>query len=287
MSLDHKITILDLREKKLSSHRITMLAAYDCPTASIIDRAGIDLILVGDSVAMVLLGREHTVSVTMEEMLHHCRAVAQGARHSLLIGDMPFLSYQADIGEAIHNAGRFLKEGGMDAVKLEGGLEISRTVKAIVDVGIPVMGHIGLTPQTISMLGGYRVQGKDLATAKALVDDALALEDAGAFSLLIEAVPGPVAGLITERLTIPTIGVGSGPSCDGQSLVFYDLIGFLDRPLPKFVKQFATVRSAILDAVKTYAEEVGAGAFPGPEHTYRIDDTVLEALTKELNKNVG
>jgi 3-methyl-2-oxobutanoate hydroxymethyltransferase len=278
------ITILDLQNKKEKHEPITMLTAYDYPTGLLVDQAGIDIILVGDSLAMVVLGRENTVSVTMDEMLHHCKAVALGAKYPLLVGDMPFLSYQVDVKEAIRNAGRFLKEGGMDVVKLEGGRDMAPTVKAIVNAGIPVMGHIGLTPQSISKLGGYRVQGKDVATARALIDDALALEEAGAFSLILEAIPSPVAKLITERVTIPTIGIGAGPDCDGQVLVIHDLIGLFDRFVPKFVKQYASIRPDIVEALKTYRDEVIAGTFPGPEHGYSMSDEALQALLKEVGE---
>jgi 3-methyl-2-oxobutanoate hydroxymethyltransferase len=279
-----KVTILDLKNKKEKGEPITMLTAYDYPTGLLVDRAGIDIILVGDSLAMVVLGHENTVAVTMDEMLHHCKAVARGAKNPLLVGDMPFMSYQVDVKEAVRNAGRFLKEGGMDVIKLEGGCDMAPTVKAIVDAGIPVMGHIGLTPQTVSKLGGYRVQGKDVATAKALIDDAVALEDAGAFSLIVEAIPGPVAKLITERVGIPTIGIGAGPDCNGQVLVIHDLIGLFDRFVPKFVKQYANIFPTIIEALESYRDEVIAGAFPGPEHGYSMSEETLQALLEELGK---
>jgi len=279
-----KVTILSLKNKKEKGEPITMLTAYDYPTGLLVDQAGIDIILVGDSLAMVVLGHENTVAVTMDEMLHHCKAVTRGAKYPLLVGDMPFMSYQVDVKEAIRNAGRFLKEGGMDVVKLEGGRDMAPTVKGIVDAGIPVMGHIGLTPQTISKLGGYRVQGKDVATAKALIDDGLALEDAGAFSLILEAIPGPVASLITERVSIPTIGIGAGPDCDGQVLVIHDLIGLFDRFVPKFVKQYANVFPTIVEALESYRDEVIAGTFPGPEHGYSVSDEALQMLLKELDE---
>jgi 3-methyl-2-oxobutanoate hydroxymethyltransferase len=249
-----------------------------------VDRAGIDIILVGDSLAMVVLGHENTVAVTMDEMIHHCKAVARGAVNPLLVGDMPFMSYQVDVKEAVRNAGRFLKEGGMDVIKLEGGRDVAPTVKAIVDAGIPVMGHIGLTPQTISKLGGYRVQGKDVATGLALIEDALALEAAGAFGLILEAIPGPVAKLITERVAIPTIGIGAGPDCDGQVLVTHDLIGLYDRSAPKFVKQYAQTIPIIIEAMEAYRDEVVAGTFPGPEHGYSMSDEVLQALLDALGE---
>jgi 3-methyl-2-oxobutanoate hydroxymethyltransferase len=279
-----KITILDLKSKKERGEPITMLTAYDYPTALLVDQAGMDIILVGDSLAMVVLGHENTVAVTMDEMLHHCKAVARGAKHPLLVGDMPFLSYQVDVKEAIRNAGRFLKEGGMDVVKLEGGRDMTPTVKAVVDAGIPVMGHIGLTPQSISKLGGYRVQGKDIATAQALIDDALALEDAGAFSVILEAIPNPVAKLITERIGIPTIGIGAGPDCDGQVLVVHDIIGFVDRSVPKFVKQYANILPIIVEACTKYRDDVIAGTFPDPKHSYSISDEALQALLKKLGE---
>ncbi|MBL7064230.1 MAG: 3-methyl-2-oxobutanoate hydroxymethyltransferase [Anaerolineae bacterium] len=279
-----KVTTLSLKNKKERGEPITMLTAYDYPTGLLVDQAGIDIVLVGDSLAMVVLGHENTVAVTMDEMLHHCKAVARGAKNPLLVGDMPFMSYQVDEKEAVRNAGRFLKEGGMDVIKLEGGCDMAPTVKSIVDAGIPVMGHIGLTPQTISKLGGYRVQGKNVATAKALIDDALALEEAGAFSLILEAIPGPVARLITERVNIPTIGIGAGPDCDGQVLVIHDLIGLFDRFVPKFVKQYASVFSTIAEALTSYRDEVVAGTFPGPEHGYGMSDEALQALLKELGE---
>ena len=279
-----KVTILNLKSKKEKGELITMLTAYDYPTGLMVDQAGIDIILVGDSLAMVVLGRESTVSVTMDEMLHHCKAVARGAQNPLLVGDMPFMSYQVDVKEAVRNAGRFLKEGRMDVIKLEGGRDMASTVKAIVDAGIPVMGHIGLTPQTISKLGGYRVQGKDVATAKALIDDAVALEEAGAFSIILEAIPGPVSKLITERVGIPTIGIGAGPDCDGQVLVTHDMIGLFDKFVPKFVKQYAQIFPAIIEALETYRDEVISGAFPGPEHGYSMSDEALQALLDEFGE---
>lgn len=277
-----KVTILDLQEKKQRGEPITMLTAYDYPTALLVDRAGIDIILVGDSLAMVVLGHENTVAVTMEEMLHHCKAVARGAKYPLLVGDMPFLSYQVDRREAVRNAGRFLKEGGMDVVKLEGGQEMADTVKAIVDAGIPVMGHIGLTPQSISKLGGFRVQGKSVEAAKKLLADAQALEEAGAFSIILEAVPDRLAQLITERVKIPTIGIGAGPHCDGQVLVIHDLIGLFDRFTPKFVKRYANIFPILTQALEQYREEVLSGVFPGREHSFTMPDEIYEALLREL-----
>jgi len=279
-----KVTILDLHDKKKRGERITMLTAYDYPTGLLVDRAGIDIILVGDSLAMVVLGHENTVSVTMDEMLHHCRAVARGARYALLVGDMPFMSYQVTPVQAVENAGRFLKEGHMDVIKLEGGRDVVPTVKAIVAAGIPVMGHIGLTPQTISRLGGFKVQGKSVAAARALIDDALALEDAGCFSLILEAIPDRVAELITQRVQIPTIGIGAGVHCDGQVLVLHDMIGLFDRFTPKFVRRYANIFPELMVALQEYKEDVEQGRFPAPEHGFTIKDDVYQALLAELNK---
>lgn len=276
--MPNKVSILDLQNKKAQHQRITMVTAYDCPTAALVDKAGIDVILVGDSLAMIVLGLPNTVTVTMEEMLHHCRAVARGAQRALLVGDMPFMSYHADVQEAIRNAGRFLKEGGMDVVKLEGGAKMAPVAKAIVDVGIPVMGHIGLTPQTISMLGGLRVQGKDAAAAQQLIDDALALQQAGCFALVLEAVPDRLAKRITEQLSIPTIGIGAGPDCDGQVLITQDIVGAFERVVPKFVKKYADTYTPMLAALQQFKAEVEAGVFPGPEHCLGISDEALERL---------
>lgn len=273
-----KVTIQELQTRKEKGERFTMVTAYDYPTAVIVDKAGIDVILVGDSLAMVVLGLPNTVSVTMEEMLHHCRAVARGAQHPMLVGDMPFMSYQVDIKEAVRNAGRFLKEGNMDVVKLEGGITMAPVVKAIVDAGIPVMGHIGLTPQTISKLGGFKVQGKDAAAAQQLIDDALALQEAGCFSIVLEAIPDRLAKLITEKLTIPTIGIGAGPDCDGQVLVTHDMVGLFDRFTPKFVKRYINIHEQMVEALRQYKAEVEAGSFPGPEHCFTIKDEILERL---------
>ncbi len=267
-----KVSILDVQAKKDEGRPITMLTAYDYPSALLADGAGIDVILVGDSLGMVVLGMESTVPVTMDEMIHHCRAVARGARQALLVGDMPFMSYQADVAEAVRNAGRFMKEGLMDTVKLEGGREVTPVIRAITAAGIPVMGHIGLTPQSASKLGGYRVQGKTAADALRLLEDALALEEAGCYAIVLEAVPAAVAGAMAERLRIPIIGIGAGPACDGQVLVFHDLVGLFDRFTPKFVRQYADAGNIIRAAIQSYAQDVEAGTFPAPEHTFSIGD---------------
>ncbi|MFQ5945020.1 MAG: 3-methyl-2-oxobutanoate hydroxymethyltransferase, partial [Anaerolineae bacterium] len=227
------VTIRDLQNKKREGIPITMLTAYDYPTALVVDRAGIDVILVGDSLAMVVLGHETTLPVTMDEMLHHSRAVRRGAQRALLVGDLPFLSYQTGPAEAVRSAGRFLKEGGMAAAKLEGGREATPQIRAIVDAGIPVMGHLGLTPQSIHKLGGYRVQGKTKEAAERMLEDASLLEEAGCFSIVLEAIPAPIAAEITESVSVPTIGIGAGVSCDGQVLVLHDLLGMFDRFTPK------------------------------------------------------
>lgn len=270
-----KVTIQELQAKKDRGEPVTMLTAYDYAGAALVDAAGIDSILVGDSLAMVVLGLESTVSVTMEEMLHHCRAVARGAQYAFLVGDMPFMSYQASAEEAVRNAGRFLKEAGMEAVKLEGGHAVTDTVRAISRVGIPVMGHIGLTPQTLSALGGYRVQGKTATAAYELVQDALALEEAGCFSIVLEAIPAPISAAISKRLTIPTIGIGAGRGCDGQVLVFHDMLGLFSRFQPRFVKQYVDAGRHIANAFETFREEVVAGLFPAEEHAYEISDQAV------------
>src|SRR5512143_670792 len=238
-----KVTTLALRRKKERREIITMLTAYDYPTALAIDQAGMDSILVGDSLGMVVLGYANTLPVTMEDMLHHCRAVARGAQSALLIGDMPFLSYQVSVTEAVRNAGRFLQEAGMDAVKLEGGRERLEAIRAIQSAGIPVMGHIGLTPQSVNQLGGFRAQGKSALAAKRLLEDALLLEEAGCFGIVLESVPARLAQLISQRISIPTIGIGAGVGCDGQVLVGHDILGLFDRFTPKFVKKYADLHA--------------------------------------------
>jgi 3-methyl-2-oxobutanoate hydroxymethyltransferase len=277
-----KVTTLTFRQKKERGEPITMLTAYDYPTALAMDKAGIDSILVGDSLAMVVLGYENTLPVTMEEMLHHCRAVARGAKAALLIGDMPFMSYQVSAEEALRNAGRFLQQGGMDAVKLEGGRERADAVRAIVGAGIPVMGHLGLTPQSVHQLGGFRAQGKTALTAKRLVEDALLLEEAGCFSIVLEAVPARLAELISKKLSIPTIGIGAGIGCDGQVLVTHDLLGLFDRFTPKFVKKYANFHAEMNRAFIDYIEDVETKRFPAQEHSVEMDDREWEALLNEL-----
>ncbi len=275
-----KITPVDIQTMKKEGKKITMLTAYDYPVALLEDRAGIDIILVGDSLAMTVLGYENTLPVTMDEMIHHTKAVVRGAKHAMIIGDMPFMSYNASEREAIINAGRFMKEGGADAIKLEGGASVKDVVRAIVKGGIPVMGHIGLTPQTISMLGGFKVQGKDAKGAQKIIDDALSLEEAGAFSVLLEAVPAPITKMVTERLNVPTIGIGAGVHCDGQVLVVHDLLGLFDRFTPKFAKRYVNLSELILKAFESYREEVLKEVFPTDQHSFHMDE-------KELSKVKG
>lgn len=277
-----KVTTLTFRQKKERGEPISMLTAYDYPTALAMDQAGIDSILVGDSLAMVVLGYENTLPVTMDEMLHHARAVARGAKSALLVGDMPFMSYQVSVEDAVRNAGRFLKEAGMDAVKLEGGHERADAVRAITSAGIPVMGHIGLTPQSIHQLGGFRAQGKTARAAKRLLEDALILEEAGCFSLVLESVPARLARLISERLSIPTIGIGAGAGCDGQVLVAHDLLGLFDRFTPKFVKQYANLNGEMTRAFNEYIVDVQSRAFPAAEHTVEMVNEEWDSLLKEL-----
>ena len=270
-----KITPVDIQAMKREGKRIAMLTAYDYPTALLEDRAGIEIILVGDSLAMTVLGYENTLPVTMDAMIHHTQAVTRGAKYALVIGDMPFMSYNTSERDAILSAGRFMKEGGADAVKLEGGASVKETVRAIVRAGIPVMGHIGLTPQTISMLGGFKVQGKDAQGAQKIIDDALSLEDAGAFSVLLEAVPAPIAKKVTERLNVPTIGIGAGVHCDGQVLVVHDVLGLFDRFTPKFAKRYVNLSELMLKAFDSYREEVTKGTFPTDQHSFHIDEKEL------------
>ncbi|HEY5730907.1 MAG TPA: 3-methyl-2-oxobutanoate hydroxymethyltransferase [Anaerolineales bacterium] len=277
-----KVTTLTYRQKKERGEIITMLTAYDYPTAMSMDKAGVDSILVGDSLGMVVLGYENTLPVTMEEMLHHCRAVSRGAKTALLVGDMPFMSYQVSTQEALRNAGRFLQEGGMDAVKLEGGRERADAIRAITGAGIPVMGHIGLTPQSVHQLGGFRAQGKSALTAKRLIEDALILEEAGCFSIVLEAVPARLAELISKKLSIPTIGIGAGAGCDGQVLVTHDLLGLFDRFTPKFVKKYANFHNEMQKAFADYIEDVETKRFPAAEHSIEMSDEEWEMLLKGI-----
>ncbi len=264
-----KITILDIYKKKAEGKKITMLTAYDFPTAQIVDQAGIDMILVGDSLGNVVQGAANTLPVTMDEMIYHAKMVTRAAQSAMVVGDMPFLSYQTDKAEAIRNAGRFLKEAGADVVKLEGGSQMAETIHAIVSAGIPVVAHIGLTPQYIHMLGGFKVQGKDEAAREKILADARAVQDAGAFAVVVEAVPSALGRDITAALRIPTIGIGAGPDCDGQVLVIHDLLGLFDRFTPKFVKRYANLKEQALTAVKEYKQDVESGKFPSADHSFK------------------
>ena len=278
-----KITTATFRQRKERGEPITMLTAYDYPTALAEDQAGIDSILVGDSLGMVVLGYANTLPVTMEDMLHHCKAVARGVKFALLIGDMPFMSYQTSTEEAVRNAGRFLQEGGMDAVKLEGGRERLEAIRAIVAAGIPVMGHLGLTPQSVNQLGGFKPQGKTASAAKRLIEDALLLEEAGCFSIVLESVPAKLAELISQKISIPTIGIGAGVGCDGQVLVTHDLLGLFDRFTPKFVKKYADFQGEMQRAFSEYIVDVQSRSFPADEHSVMMDDKEWQALQKELD----
>ncbi len=279
-----KITIIDIQSKKEQQIPISMLTAYDYTGAMLVDMAEIDMILVGDSLGMVMMGLESTVPVTMDEMLHHCRAVARGAKFAHLVGDLPFMSYQAGKYDAVHNAGRLLKEGNTDSVKLEGGREVAEAVRAIVDAGIPVMGHLGLTPQSISKLGGFKAQGRTATAARRLVEDALTLEEAGCYAIVLEAVPAPVAAAITERLHIPTIGIGAGPNCDGQVLVFHDVLGLYDKVQPRFVKQYAKLQQPIIEAFAAFRDDVTGHRFPEKEHSFSMSAEELEAFHQSLGE---
>jgi 3-methyl-2-oxobutanoate hydroxymethyltransferase len=278
--MDKKLTIQDIVMMKKNSDRISMLTAYDASFAGLIDAAGIDMVLVGDSLGNVLLGYDSTIPVTMEEMLHHCRAASKGVKRAVLVGDMPFMSYHISESEAITNAGRFLKEAGCNAVKLEGGTEMCDKVKAIVRAGIPVMGHIGLTPQTASQLGGYKVQGKDAESAQRLLQSARDLEAAGVFALVLECIPAQLSEVITASVSMPTIGIGAGPYCDGQVLVTHDMLGMFEKFIPSFVKQYVNLAPQIKEAVVAYHDEVKKGTFPAEEHSFNMQLDVGTLLHK-------
>lgn len=273
-----KNTVLTFKQAKEKGEKLTMLTAYDYSTAKLIDEAGINSILVGDSLGNVILGYEDTISVTMEDMIHHSSAVARGAKNALVVCDMPFMSYQTSVYDAVVNAGRLMKEGRAGAVKLEGGAEVCPQIKAIVDAGIPVCAHLGLTPQSINAFGGFKVQGKTEAAAKKLIADAKAVEEAGAFAVVLECVPAALAELVTKQINIPTIGIGAGNVCDGQVLVYQDMLGMFRDFTPKFVKRFADIGSVMKEAFEAYDAEVKAGSFPSAEHTYAIDDEIIEKL---------
>lgn len=273
-----KNTVLTFKQAKEKGEKLSMLTAYDYSTAKLIDEAGVNSILIGDSLGNVILGYEDTISVTMEDMIHHCAAVARGAKNALIVCDMPFMSYQTSVYDAVVNAGRLMKEGRAQAVKLEGGKEVCPQVKAIVDAGIPVCGHLGLTPQSINAFGGFKVQAKTEAAAKKLIEDAKAQEEAGAFAMVLECVPAKIAELVTEKVSVPTIGIGAGNVCDGQVLVYQDMLGMFSDFTPKFVKRFADIGTIMRDAFAAYDREVKAGTFPEEKHEYTVSDDVLEKL---------
>lgn len=273
-----KKTVTTFAKAKAEGEKLTMLTAYDYSTAKLIDASGVDSILVGDSLGNVMLGYEDTLSVTMEDMIHHGAAVARGAKEALVVIDMPFMSYQTSVYDAVVNAGRLMKEGRGQAVKLEGGKEVCPQIKAITEAGIPVCAHIGLTPQSINAFGGFKVQGKDEVAAKKLIEDALAVQEAGAFAVVLECVPEKLATIVTEKLNIPTIGIGAGAGCDGQVLVYADMLGMFSDFTPKFVKRFAETGNIMTEAFKAYNKEVKEGTYPTKEHTYAISDDVIEKL---------
>ncbi|MGQ9468460.1 MAG: 3-methyl-2-oxobutanoate hydroxymethyltransferase [Nitrososphaerales archaeon] len=278
-----KLRIEDILTMK-GKRKITMVTAYDYPTALLADKAGIDIILVGDTCSMVVLGYDSTLPITMDEMIYHCKAVKRGVKHALIVGDMPFMSFNVNKEDSIRNAGRFIKEGGCDAVKLEGGIMIKDTVKAITDAGIPVMGHVGLAPQTATFLSGYRVQGKEAMKAMKIIQDAKAIEDSGAFSIVLESLTSEVAKIITHKLRIPTIGIGAGSDCDGQVLVLHDLLGLFDKFTPRFVKRYANLSEEILKALETYRDEVQKEIFPDEKHCYHMDKSEFDKLQEMLKK---
>lgn len=273
-----KNTSVTFKDSKKNGEKLTMLTAYDYTTAKLLDESGVDSILVGDSLGMVVLGYDDTLSVTMEDMIHHSAAVARGAKNALVITDMPFMSYQTSVYDAVVNAGRLVKEGKAQAVKLEGGIEFCEHIKAIVKASIPVCAHIGLTPQSVNAFGGFKVQGKGKEEAQRLLDEARAVEEAGAFAVVLECVPAKLAKKISESISIPTIGIGAGAGCDGQVLVYQDMLAMYSDFKPKFVKQYAQIGSVMKDAFRQYIDEVKSGAFPSKEHTFKIDDDIIEKL---------
>ncbi|KMZ41176.1 3-methyl-2-oxobutanoate hydroxymethyltransferase [Brevibacillus brevis] len=278
---DRPITTSSIRKKKETRTPITMVTAYDYPSAKLVDEAGADMILVGDSLGMVVLGYDSTIPVTMEDMLHHTKAVTRGAKRAFVVTDLPFLSYHGTVEEAVKNAGRLMQEGLAKAVKMEGGRELAPIITRCVQAGIPVVGHIGLTPQSVHQLGGYKVQGRDLEAAKKLLDEALAIQEAGAFAIVLECVPEEVAGMIADKLDIPVIGIGAGATCDGQVLVFHDMVGYASDITPKFVKRYANIGETIREAVETYNKEVEARSFPGQEHVFHASEETIKELYGE------
>jgi len=276
-----RVTITEVKEMKQRKEKIPMLTAYDYVTAKMVDEAGVPLILVGDSLGMVMLGYESTIPVTMEEMIHHTKAVVKGAKKALIVGDMPFMTYHSSVSDALHNAAKFIQEGGAQAVKLEGGEVVAEQVKRLVDCGIPVMGHIGVTPQSQHQLGGFKARGKVMEEAKKLLSDARILEEAGAFAIVLECTPAPLSELITQKLTIPTIGIGAGPDCDGQVQVISDMLGLYTDFVPRHAKQYARLAGEIKTAVSSYISEVKSVSFPTMEHSYTMDASLIKQLRAE------
>lgn len=276
--MNKKFTVKSFQNAKNKGEKISMLTAYDFTTAQLLDEAGVNSILVGDSLGMTMLGYETTLEVTMDDMIHHTRAVTRGAKQALVIGDMPFMSYHVSIEDTIRNAGRFIKEAGAHAVKLEGGLEMVDKIKALVAAKIPVVGHLGLTPQSVNMFGGFKVQGKSEAQAQLIIDEARALEEAGVFAIVLECVPSALAKIITEKINVPTIGIGAGNGCDGQVLVIQDVLGMYQGLQPKFVKRYKETGKDIIEATQSYIKEINDGSFPAEEHTFSIKDEILDKL---------
>jgi len=275
-----RVTVDDIRQMKGRGEKIVMLTAYDYPSSRLAEEAGVDMILVGDTLGMVVLGYDSTLPVTMEDMLHHSKAVVRGSQRTMVVGDMPFMSYQTGLDDAMRNAGRFLQEAGVQAVKLEGGVHMAETVRRLVQVGIPVVGHIGLTPQSVNQLSGYKVQGRTPEAAERLMEDAIALQQAGAFCIVIETIPAPLARLISQRLRVPTIGIGAGAGCDGQVQVWHDLLALYSAFVPKHAKQYAQIGEAIKAAISAYASEVRSGAFPTSKESFRMDEAALAKLAE-------
>jgi len=280
-----RVTITEIKEMKQRKEKIPMLTAYDYVMAKIVDEAGMPLILVGDSLGMVMLGYESTIPVTMEEMIHHTKAVVRGAKKALIIGDMPFMTYHISVSDTLHNAARFIQEGGAQAVKLEGGEGVAEKVRRLVDCGIPVMGHIGLTPQYIHQLGGFKVQGKVVEEAKKLLNDACILEEAGAFAIVLECTPAPLSKLITQKLAIPAIGIGAGPDCDGQVQVISDMLGLYTEFVPRHAKQYARLAGDIKTAASSYISEVKSLSFPTMEHSYTMDESLIDVIASEAKQS--
>ena len=284
--MNRRVTVREIADLKARGEKIPMVTAYDYPTAKLADEAEIPLILVGDSLGMVMLGHDSTIPVTMEDIIHHTKAVVRGVKRSMVVADLPFMTYQIDAGEAMRNAGRLLQEGGAHSVKLEGGVRVAETVARIVESGIPVMGHIGLTPQSVNGFGGYRVRGKDIEEAAQLIRDAVALEDAGAYAVVLELLPTSLAGAISRRLTIPTIGIGAGPHCDGQVQVLHDMLGLFTDFAPKHARQYTKLATTISDALRRYASDVQEGTFPGEKESFGMDDGVMKEVEEIVDQSL-